>query len=86
MKLEENRLNTFSENAEFSLWINGFLVENREIFTSLVNDLDKSEFKGKLPQLISNETNGQKALEAILRRNEMANPSLASLPSPSGIS
>jgi len=76
MKLEENRLNTFSENAEFSLWTNGFLVDNREIFTSIINDLDKSEFKGKLPQLISNETNGQKALEAILRRNEMANPSL----------
>ena len=76
MKLEENRLNTFSENAEFSLWTNGFLVDNREIFTSIINELDESEFKGKLPQLISNEANGQKALEAILRRNEMANPSL----------
>ena len=76
MTLEENRLNTFSENAEFRLWTNGFLVENRAIFSSLVNDIDESEFKDELPELIANEGNGQKALEGILRRNEIANPSL----------
>ena len=76
MKLEENRLNSFSENAEYNLWINGFLVDNREIFTSIISDLNESEFKDELPLLITNERNGQKALEAILRRNELANPSL----------
>jgi len=76
MKQEENRLNSFSENAEFRLWMNGFLIDNRAIFTSIINDLDESEFQDELPRLISNEENGQKALEAIMGRNELANPSL----------
>ncbi len=76
MKQEENRLNTFSENAEFILWTQGFIVDNRETFTSLINEIDLSKFKGEIPKIISNESNGQKALEGILRRNELANPSL----------
>jgi hypothetical protein len=76
MKLEEDRLNIFSENAELILWINGFFVDNREIFTSIINDLNESEFKDELPRLSFSEDNVQKALEAILRRNELANPSL----------
>jgi hypothetical protein len=76
MKLEESRLNTFSENAEFNLWTKGFLVDNREIFTSIINEIDPNKFNGTSLEIISNEANGQKALEAIFRRNEMANPSL----------
>ncbi|MCA0154415.1 DUF6090 family protein [Winogradskyella vincentii] len=76
MTLEENRLNTFSENAEFSLWTDGFLVDNRELFSSMLGDLDKSEFKGKVPELILDSNNGQKALEGIFRRNELASQSL----------
>jgi hypothetical protein len=76
MKLEESRLNTFSENAEFNLWTKGFILDNRQVFTSIINGFEASSFNGELPRIISSEANGQKSLEAILRRNEMANPSL----------
>ncbi|MCA0133814.1 DUF6090 family protein [Winogradskyella alexanderae] len=76
MTLEENRLNAFSENAEFSLWTDGFLVDNRALFSSILGDMDKSKFKGKVPELILDSNNGQKALEGIFRRNELASQSL----------
>ena len=56
MKLEESRLNTFSENAEFILWTKGFLVENRKTLTSLINEIDRSKFKGVVARVISSES------------------------------
>ncbi|WP_255572923.1 DUF6090 family protein [Hanstruepera marina] len=76
MTLEENRLNSFSENAEFSLWTDGFLVDNRALFSSIIGDTDKSKIKGNVPSLILDGNNGQKALEGIFRRNELASESL----------
>ena len=70
MTLEENRLNSFSENAEFSLWMDGFFVNNRLLFAA-IGEMDKSKFKDEVPELIINNKSGQKVLEGIFRRNEL---------------
>lgn len=73
---EENRLNTFSEAIELDLWRNGFFIGNRKIFGSMIEDLNQSNFEDTVPELILNDSNGQKSLEGLYRRNELANPSL----------
>ena len=75
MTLEENRLNTFSENAEFSLWTDGFLVDNRDLFATTIENLGELKYNDGVPELTLNG-NSQRALEGIFRRNELANESL----------
>ena len=75
---EENRLNTFSESIELNLWRNGYFNDNRRLYNSMINDLKPSDFEDDIvPILILTEANGQKSLEGILNRNEIANPSIA---------
>ncbi len=75
---EENRLNTFSEAIELDLWRQGYLTDNRKLYTSMITDLKPSEFgDDNIPILILDEDNGQKSLEGLLHRNEIANPSIA---------
>ena len=75
---EENRLNTFSESIELDLWRNGYFNDNRRLYNSMIKDLKSSDFEDDtIPKLIINEANGQKSLEGILNRNEIANPSIA---------
>ena len=73
---EENRLNSFSENAELSLWTNGFFNDNRTVFTAMPSVAEVKSLNGKAVKLIFSNGNAKKALEGIIRRNEIANPSL----------
>jgi hypothetical protein len=78
IKFEENRLNTFSEAIELDLWRQGYLTDNRKLYNSMITDLKPSEFgDDNIPILILDEDNGQKSLEGLLHRNEIANPSIA---------
>ena len=68
---DEFRLNDFSENLEADLWRNGFFNDNRELMIYVENGIGEPE------DIIISEANGQKSLEAILRRNEIMNLRLA---------
>ncbi len=76
MTFEEARLNTFSEEIELDLWRGGFFNDNRALYNSMVEDLDISTFNGDIPKLILNKDNGKQSLEGLLRRTEIANPSI----------
>ena len=76
MTFEEARLNTFSEEIELDLWRGGFFNDNRALYNSMVEDLDMSTFNDDIPKLILNKDNGKKSLEGLLRRTEIANPSI----------
>ena len=76
MTFEEARLNTFSEEIELDLWRGGYFSDNRALYSSMVEDLDISTFNGDIPKLILNKDNGKKSLEGLLRRTEIANPSI----------
>lgn len=76
MTFEEARLNTFSEEIELDLWRGGFFNDNRALYNSMVEDLDISTFNDDIPKLILNKDNGKKSLEGLLRRTEIANPSI----------
>ena len=75
---EENRLNTFSESIEIDLWRDGYFIDNRKLYNSMIKDLKPSDFEDDtIPTLIINKDNGQQSLEGLLKRNEIANPSIA---------
>ena len=77
LAFEENRLNMFSETIELDLWRQGFLTDNRKLYSSIVTELKPSDFAEEtIPDLILDENNGQKSLEGLLHRNEIGNPSL----------
>ncbi|MFC4720861.1 DUF6090 family protein [Geojedonia litorea] len=75
---EENRLNTFSESIEIDLWRDGYFIDNRRLYNSMIKDLKPSDFEDEtIPTLILNKENGQQSLEGLLNRNEIVNPSIA---------
>lgn len=76
MTFEESRLNTFSEEIELDLWRGGFFNENRALYNSMVEALDRSTFNEDIPKLILRKDNGKTSLEGLLRRTEIANPSI----------
>ena len=76
MTFEESRLNTFSEEIELDLWRGGFFNDNRALYNSMIEDLDISTFNDDIPKLILNKDNGKQSLEGLLRRTEIANPSI----------
>ncbi len=77
INFEESRLNPFSETIELDLWRQGYLTENRRLYSSMVKGLKPEDFEQEnIPIIIMNENNGQKSLEALLHRNEIANPSI----------
>lgn len=73
---EENRLNTFSENQELGLW-RGFFTNNRQLFASIIDDVDRSTFEDKTPTLKMTDED-QSILEGLLHRTVIASPSLVS--------
>lgn len=68
---DESRLNNFSEDLEADLWRTGFFTDNRELFEDRRHGLEK------VPDLIFPKAEGFNSLEAIVRRNEIANGRLA---------
>jgi hypothetical protein len=76
MTFEENRLNNFSEAIEIDLWRNGYLVENRDLITTITVTKDASSFTEDIPEFILNDANGLKSLEGMFRRSELASPSI----------